>query len=227
VKRFYKEVRVAPDFSIELDGKPVKTPAKATLASPTHKLAEAIAQEWREQGEVIRPSDMILTRLANTAIDRIEALRDDIAAELLGFGRNDLLCYRANEPDELVMRQRAGWDPLLEWARLTLGADLKTTQGIGHVAQDARAIAALERVLRLQDCWTLAGLQTATTITGSLVLALALAQGLSAADAFQLSHIDDLFQAEKWGRDAEAEKRLRRRAFELEMAGRFMALARA
>ena len=228
MKRFYKEVRAAPDFSIELDDRPIKTPAKATLVAPTRALAEAIAEEWREQGEIIRPSDMIVTRLANTAIDRVQTLPEDFVGELLTFGKCDLLCYRAPEPDELLLRQEVDWNPLLEWARLTLGADLKTTKGIDHIEQDEGAIAALENVLRLQNSWSLAGLQTATTITGSLILALALVQGrLDAAETFALSHLDDAFQTENWGRDQEAEKRTQRHAVELEVAARFMALARA
>lgn len=228
MKRFYKDVSVADDFSVLLDGKPVKTPAKVRLNLPTPALAEAIAQEWREQGADVLPATMLLTKLANTAIDRAEALRDDIAAELLGFGRSDLLCYRATGPADLIERQQSGWDPLLDWAHQAHGARLKTTHGVGYVEQDAEAIAALDRALRAQDAWTLTGLQTATTITGSLVLALAMGEGrLSPAEAFALSRIDEAFQAEKWGLDAEAEKRARLHAIELEMAGKFIELARA
>jgi chaperone required for assembly of F1-ATPase len=227
MKRFYRQVSVGGDFSVLLDGKPIKTPAKSRLVLPTQRLAEAVAEEWRSQGTSIVPATMPLTKLANTAIDRAETLRDDIAADLLGFGKSDLLCYRAIEPAELIERQQEGWDPLLDWAHAALGARLKTTHGVGHVEQDAGAIAALDRVLRAQDGWSLTGLQTTTTITGSLVLALAIAQGrLIPAEAFGLSRIDETFQAEKWGRDPLAEKRARLHAIELEMAGRFIELAR-
>jgi chaperone required for assembly of F1-ATPase len=228
VKRFYKEVAIAADLSVLLDGKPIKTPAKVRLVPPTRGLAEAIAQEWREQGIVIRPATMLLTKLANTAIDRAETRRDDIAAELMSFGRHDLLCYRATEPAELIVREQAGWDPLLDWAHQTIGARLKTTRGVGHIEQDVEALAVLEREVRSQDSWTLTGLQTAATITGSLILALAIAhRRLAPAQAHALSHIDEGFQAEKWGLDAQAEARARRHAAELETTGQFMELARA
>jgi len=227
VKRFYKEVSVSTDRSILLDQKPILTPAKERLVAPTRDLAEAIAQEWRRQGDVIEPAGMWLTKLANTAIDRAQTLRDDIADELLGFGRHDLLCYRATEPEELIGRQRAAWDPLLDWAGATFGARLKTGQGVRHVEQETKCLAALHDVLRAQDRWTLTGLQTATTLTGSLVLALAIAHSrLSPAEAFALSRIDEEFQSEMWGRDRQAEHRAHLHQAELEMAGKFMALAR-
>lgn len=228
MKRFYKDVSVADDHSVLLDGKPIKTPANTKLIVPTHALAEAVAQEWREQGSAVIPATMHLTRLSNTALDRAATLRDDIAAEVLGFGKSDLLSYRAVEPAELIRRQQAAWDPMLDWAHETFGARLKTTHGVGYVEQDAAAIAVLDRTLRALDVWTLTGLQTATSLTGSLILALAIARGrLSPAGAFSLSRIDEAFQAEKWGLDAEAEKRDRLRAVELEMAGKFMELVRA
>ena len=228
MKRFYKSVSVGDDHSVHLDGKPIKTPSNLKLVAPTRALAEAIAQEWSEQGESVVPSSMHLTRLANTAIDRAETLRDDIAGELLRFACSDLLSYRALDPISLRMRQEAAWDPLLDWARQAFGARLKTTHGVLFVEQDEEAIAAFERALGELDAWSLTGLQTATSITGSLVLALAIAKGrLSPADAFALSRIDEEFQAEKWGLDAEAENRARLHADELEMAGKFIELARA
>lgn len=223
MKRFYKDVSVGGDFSVLLDGKPIKTPAKAKLALPTLGLAQAVADEWRSQGAHVVPATMPLTKLANTAIDRARSLRDDIAADLLGFGKSDLLCYRAIEPAELIEREQAAWDPLLDWAHEVFGARLKTTYGVGHIEQDPEAIAALDRVLRAQDGWALAGLQTATTITGSLILALALARSrLTSANAFALSRIDEVFQAEKWGADPEADKRARLHAAELEAAATFL-----
>jgi chaperone required for assembly of F1-ATPase len=224
VKRFYKDVIVADDRSIHLDGKPILTPVKHKLALPTRQLADAIAQEWREQGDEVVPATMHLTKLANTAIDR--ARPDDVVAELTNFARNDLLCYRATEPAELVRRQQAAWDPLLDWAQQTYGARLATTSGVSHVAQDEKAIAAFGRALQAQDSWTLTGMHAATTITGSLILAFAILEGrLSHTEAFAASRIDEAFQAEKWGVDAEAEARAHRLATELEAASRFMALA--
>jgi len=228
VKRFYKSVSVGDDHSVQLDGKPIKTPSSVKLVAPTRALAEAIAQEWREQGDSVVPSTMHLTRLANTAIDRAEPLRDDIAGELLRFACSDLLSYRALDPISLRTRQEALWDPVLDWAHQAFCARLKTTHGVLFVEQDEESIAAFERALRELDAWTLTGLQTATSITGSLVLALAIAKGrLSPAEAFALSRIDEAFQAEKWGLDAEAERRARLHAAELEMAGKFIELARA
>lgn len=224
MKRFYKDVSVADDRSIHLDGKPILTPAKRTLAAPTRQLAEAIAQEWRDQRGNIAPATMHLTKLANTAIDR--ARRDALVAELTNFARNDLLCYRALEPAELVRRQQAAWDPLLDWTHATYGARLATTHGVSHVAQEGEAVAGLNRSLQALDNWTLTGVHAATTITGSLVLALAILESrLSQSEAFAASRIDETFQAEKWGLDAEAEARARRLATELQAASRFMALA--
>jgi chaperone required for assembly of F1-ATPase len=224
VKRFYKEVTVADDLSIRLDGKPILTPSKHKLVAPTRQLAEALAQEWREQGDNIVPATMHLTKLANTAID--SARRDDVINQLTNFARNDLLCYRASEPAELVRRQQTAWDPLLDWAHETYGARLETTHGVNHIAQDEAAIAALNRTLRNHDAWTLTGLHAATTITDSLILALAVLENrLSHTEAFAASRIDEAFQAEKWGLDAEAEARTRRLSAELETAALFMALA--
>lgn len=224
MKRFYKDVTVTDDHSIHLDGKPILTPVKHKLTAPTRRLAEAIAQEWREQGSDIVPATMHLTKLANTAIDRTR--RDDVIAELTNFARNDLLCYRATEPAELVRRQQTAWDPLLDWTNATYGAPLATTHGVSHVAQDEAAIAALSHAVQAADAWTLVGIHAATTITGSLILALAILENrLSHTEAFAASRIDEAFQAEKWGRDAEAEARARRLAAELEAASRFMALA--
>ena len=224
MKRFYKDVTVADDRSIHLDGKPILTPAMHKLTAPTRRLAEAFAQEWREQGSDIVPATMHLTKLANTAIDRTR--RDDVIAELTNFARNDLLCYRATEPAELVRRQQTAWDPLLDWTNATYGAPLATTHGVSHVAQDEAAIAALSHAVQAADAWTLVGIHAATTITGSLILALAILENrLSHTEAFAASRIDEAFQSEKWGRDAEAEARARRLAAELEAASRFMALA--
>jgi chaperone required for assembly of F1-ATPase len=227
VKRFYKDVSVGDDRSVLLDRKPMRTPSNARLVLPTRALAEAIAQEWRQQGDEVATASMHLTRLANTAVDRVDTLREEVADELLRFACSDLLSYRALDPAELRARQEASWNPLLDWAHENFGARLKTTHGVLFVEQDEEAIAAFERALRALDPWTLTGLQTATSITGSLVLALAIANGrLSSADAFALSRIDEAFQAEKWGCDAEAEKRARLHAVELEMAAKFIGLAR-
>jgi chaperone required for assembly of F1-ATPase len=227
VRRFYKDVSVAPEgdgFAVLLDGKPVKTPARAGLVLPTREIAEAVAQEWREQGEELEPAKMLRTKLANTALDRVHMHRLDIIAELLGFAKNDLLCYREDASAELAARQKQNWDPLLEWAAANFGARLKISTGIVHVAQDPDAILAFERTLKAREDMALAAIHTATTVTGSLVLALALADGkLTSDQAFDLGHLDEFFQAERWGRDHEAEIRLSGLKKELETAALFLA----
>ena len=138
MKRFYKEVSVAPvegGFGVLLDGKSVKTPARNTLSLPTEKLAAAIAEEWREQGEEVVVTAMPLLRLANTAIDGVSASREDVINAILRFGENDLVCYRAHQPPELAARQRAGWDPLLDWVVQRHGARMRVAQGLNHVDQ--------------------------------------------------------------------------------------------
>ena len=227
MKRFYKSVAVGDDNTILLDNRPVKTPAGNRLALPTRALAEAIAQEWREQGATIVPASMALTKLANTTLDGIAPNRAAVAAGLAGYGGSDLLCYRA-EDEPLAFRQAAQWDSLLDWARETHGARLACVSGVVHVPQPPASQAALAAAVAKLDDWTLAGLQPLVTITGSLVLALAVAAGrLAPAQAFVLSRVDEDFQAEKWGVDDEARERAENLAAEIEIAGKFIALARA
>ncbi|MEJ1969526.1 MAG: ATP12 family protein [Rhizomicrobium sp.] len=227
MKRFYKTVAVGGDNAILLDGRTVKTPAGAPLAPPSRALAEAVADEWRRQGDKVVPASMPLTKLANTAIDQVPRHREALIKELTGFGGADLLSYRAEE-GALAARQAAQWDELLDWANETLDAHLSVTTGLVHVPQPPETLAAFARVLAAQDDWTLSALQTLTTITGSLVLALAVAAGeLTTAEAFALSRLDEDYQAEKWGEDHEARKRADALAAELDSAGKFIALARA
>jgi len=229
MKRFYKTVAVVPaggGFSVTLDGRPIRTPAGAALSLPTKSLAEAIASEWAGQGEQVDEKAMPLTKLANTAIDRIAHHRDAALAQLTDFARHDLVCHRAADPPELVARESAAWDGPLAWARDRYGMDLKVTQGIGSV--DRPDAAKIGQALANADAFALTGLLTAAGITKSVVLALALADGrLDAAAAHAAAHVDEQFQAEKWGRDAEAETRLKALRTELESAERFMRLAAA
>ena len=228
MKRFYKDVSVAEDggaFRVLLDGRTLKTQAKATLELPTRALAEAVAQEWREVGEDIDPTLMPLTRLSFAGIDGVKADRARVAEHALAFGRTDLLSYRAEAPRELVARQATAWDPLLDWATERFGAKLNITAGIMHVEQPAQALAAFRKAIDAHDDFALGALHTATTVTGSLVLALALAdRRLTAAEAFAAATIDETFQAEKWGMDHEAEQRLKRHAAELSGAEIFLRL---
>jgi len=228
MKRFYKSVTVGEidaGFGIALDGKPLTTPGRVTLALPTRALAEAIAEEWRGQAEEVVPGP--LTRLANTAAERTPHRRGETAAQILEFGKSDLLCYRAEGPDELVARQGRGWNPLLDWARERHGAALSVTAGIGFVEQPAEALLALERAVWAHDDFALTALHAAAALAGSLVLALALVDGrLIAAEAYVLARIDETFQAEKWGVDAEAAARAAYQLAELEAAERFLRLSR-
>jgi len=201
VKRFYKEVSVA-DGAILLDGKPVKTPARAALTLPTPELAEMVAAEWRAQGEKIDPRTMKLTGLCNAAIDRITP---DVAAfvrPLAAYAESDLLCYRADNPAELIARQAEAWDPLLAWARARFDVHFAVTSGIVHAPQPDATIARLGEALGVYDAFHLAGLAPIITIGGSLVTALALAEDEVDPDrAFDLTHLDELWQARRWGED--------------------------
>jgi chaperone required for assembly of F1-ATPase len=230
MKRFYKEVAVAPGvngFSILLDGKPVKTPARRGLVLPTQKLADAIAVEWQSQGAEIIATTMPLLRLANTVIDGVAINPGEVASAILRFGENDLLCYRAHQPPELVTRQAQGWDPLLDWVRRRHGAQMTVAEGFTHVDQSPDALGALRRALEEFDPFTLGALHVIASITGSAVLALAVAEGfIPGGAAFQLSRIDENYQAEKWGEDAESLKRAAALAHELDKAVECIAAVR-
>jgi len=222
MKRFYKDISVAPEsggYAVLLDGRSVKTPSGNVLNLPTEKLATAIAAEWRGQGEEIVVTSMPLLRLANTVIDGVTAHRDEVIGAILRFGQNDLLCYRAHQPPELAARQKVGWDPLLAWAAQTHGARMKVAEGLTHVDQPAEALAALRQALETFDAFTLGASHVIASITGSAVLALAVAQGfVTGPQAFEASRIDEIYQAEKWGEDGEAAKRTAALARELDKA---------
>ena len=222
MKRFYKAVSVAAaegGFAVLLDGRPVKTPGRNALILPSEKLAQAIAAEWRGQGDDVVATTMPLLRLANTVIDGVVANRDEVIGAILRFGENDLLCYRAHQPPELAARQTAGWDPVLDWVAERHGARMRVAGGLTHVDQPPQALAALRQALQGFDPFTLGALHVIASVTGSTVLALAVADGfLSGARAFELSRIDETYQAEKWGEDAEAAKRTAALAHELDRA---------
>jgi chaperone required for assembly of F1-ATPase len=230
MKRFYKEVSVGEaeeGFRILLDGRPVRTPAKNMLALPTRALAEAIAAEWRGQGETIDPVSMPFLKLANTVIDGVAANRAEIIAAILRFGEHDLLCYRAHQPPELAQLQAQGWDPALAWARRRLGVEFAVVEGFAHADQPAATLAIFRAALESYDSFSLAALHVVASVAGSLVLALALADGeRNPAQVFALSRIDEDYQASKWGRDHEAEIRATNLARELDKAAEFIAAAR-
>jgi chaperone required for assembly of F1-ATPase len=230
VAKFYKTVetvREGEGYVVRLDGKPVKTPARVLLSLPTAKLADAVADEWRSQIEIVDPTAMPLTRLAYAAIDVAPSHRARLTEEILAYGQSDLLCYRAEIPAVLVARQNDAWNPLLEWAAQRFGARLKTGTGIAFVDQPRESQTAFAKAVEGRDEFALVGLHSAASLTGSLVLGLALAEGrLSASEAFALSCLDETFQAEAWGRDAEAAKRAERLGAELAAIERFLTLSR-
>jgi chaperone required for assembly of F1-ATPase len=235
MKRFYKTATAAhaPEslgvagFAVLLDGRPVRTPAKAALVVPAEPLAAAIAAEWQGQGDEVDPRAMPLNALACTAIDIVRPHRRQIVADLLGFGGHDLVCYWTDETGELLRRQQQLWQPLLDWAAQELAAPLQKTCGITSQAQPPASLAALERAVEAHDDLALTALAAAVKAAGSLVIGLALLRGrLDAAEAFRLSQLDELYQAERWGDDTEAEARREVLRQEIETAARFLQLAR-
>ncbi len=210
MKRFYKTSSVQPaqtGFAIQLDQRTIKSPQGNALIVPSKILAENIADEWAIQGEDILTHTMPLTGLVYAALDSAPHL-PRLRAEALAYAKSDLLCYRAEAPDELVIRQAHSWSPLLDWLAQTHNARLKTTSGIAYIDQPPEALSALESHLGSLGPYHLAAIHHATGLSGSLVLALALAAGhLTAEQAHSLSRLDELYQAEKWGLDSEAETR--------------------
>jgi chaperone required for assembly of F1-ATPase len=225
-RRFYTTATAAAGlagYMVQLDDKPLRTPAHRAVAVPTHALAQAIAAEWEAQGDVIDPAKMPLTRLANVIIDGVKDRPGPVAAEVQKYLASDLVCYRAGSPPGLVERQARAWDPILEWARQALGADFSVGEGIIHVAQPAAALAAARAAIP-DDPWRLGGLHAVTTLTGSALIALALARGrLTAEAAWQAANVDEDWNIKQWGGDETA---LERRAFrfaELQAAARVLA----
>lgn len=207
-KRFYKDaaaVRLDDGFSVELDGRAIKTPAKATLTLPTEKLAKAVAEEWTAQGETLDLQGMTLTRLANVALDRTPDTRDDLAEELTRYASTDVTCYLADSPAALRERQEAVWQPWREWAGKELGIVLVPVVGLMASPQPQASLDAVrEHALGLDD-FRLTALAWGCSLLGSAVLALAVERGvLGARDAFAASCVDETWQIEQWGEDEEA-----------------------
>ena len=229
MKRFYKTVglrQVGSRFSVELDGRAVKTPEREVLAMHSKALAECIAAEWSRQGEEL--GDMPLTKLANTAIDRVAKDRNPAIQQLADFLGHDLVCYRSAAPAELAAREAAAWDPPLEWARTKYRLDLKTTTGALSIPQPGFDAAGFAQHLSQADPFALTGLSAAAAILKSTVLALAMGDcRIKAGAAHAAAHVDAIYQAEKWGRDEDAEKRLAALLAELETANVFLQLAKS
>lgn len=207
-KRFWKDVAVSEmddGYSIQLDGRVVKTPLKRTMSLPTKKLAAAIAGEWDEQDGVVDPTSMPFTRSANAAIDKVADQRTEVAALIAAYGETDLLCYFAEGPDALIERQEAGWRPYLDWAESALGARLKTGAGVMHVPQSAGATARLSEAVHDLRIFSLTAFHDMVALTGSLVLGLSAAHGHSSPEEiWAISRIDEDWQSEQWGEDDEA-----------------------
>jgi chaperone required for assembly of F1-ATPase len=231
VKRFYKTVDIEGPtdgvWRILLDGRPVRTPGRVHLDIATDALAEAIAAEWRAQSEKIDPNSMPLTSLASTAADRVGPLRGPVTDQLLGFVQSDMVCYRADSPRELVARQDACWQPLVDWLEQRFDARLTVTSGVMPVSQPEAAGRAVRAALAALDDDALTAVSCAAAATGSLVLALALIEGrLDPEAAIEAAHLDELWQAEQWGSEDHAVERRAVTSADIVAAARYHALSR-
>jgi chaperone required for assembly of F1-ATPase len=229
-RRFYRTaeaIAAGSGYAVALDGRPVRTPAGAPLVVPTAALAEAIAGEWREQPDDIRPEGLAMTRFAATAIDRVGPQRRSVLDQLHTYAHSDLLCYRAGSPADLAARQDAAWAPLLDWAAVTWGASLKVTTGLMPVEQAPAALSALAAALSTLDDFELTVTANLTHLCGSLIVALAVVHGrLDADGAFAAALLDEIYQTERWGEPAEVGDRRRSVRREIELSARFLAVVR-
>jgi chaperone required for assembly of F1-ATPase len=230
MKRVYRAVAVAPGdggWQVMLDSRVLRTPAKAPLLLPNRALAAALAAEWGAQIETIVPATMPLMRLAATAIDRVAPQRERVIEEVAAYAGTDLICYRAERPAELVARQQAIWQPLVDWATLRYDAPLIVTTGVVPRPQPAGAVAAIHAAVAAFDDFSLTALHDLTTTCGSVVIALALAEShLEPEAAWQASQLDETYQIEKWGEDAEAGRRRAAIRSDIEASCRFLTLLR-
>ncbi len=235
MKRFWDQAEAVQDengWSVALDAKPVRIPAGGRLLLPTQALALGVAAEWQiaggGKGGEMSYADLPLTRLAGTAQERIAPDPGPVVLELARYGQSDLLCYRAEQPQSLVQRQADQWQPWLDWAARTHGAELRVTSGIVHVKQAESALSRLATAVALKDAHQLAAMGILVPSFGSLVLGLAVAEGaLSATEAHEIATLDERHQAEFWGWDHEAETRMARVAEDIAAAGRFLDLCAA
>jgi chaperone required for assembly of F1-ATPase len=227
IKRFYRTASVEETkggWALKLDGRLAHTPGKAPLVAPTRALAELIAAEWNAQGEMIVPRTMPATRLANSAIDGVARAIEETRAEIARYAGSDLVCYRASEPEVLRTRQAAAFDPVLAWAERELSARFALAEGVTHIAQPEEAMQRVKAVLSTyDDPFSLAALHVLTSLSGSALIALALAFGaISAQAGWAAAHVDEDFQISKWGEDFEAGERRKARWREFEAAARVM-----
>jgi len=231
MKRFYQKAEPAKragGYAIILDGKPIKTPGRRDLLVPSEALAAAIAEEWNAQATEVRAAKMPLTRFATTTVDRVATQRDAIIRQTANYAGTDLVCYRATHPPELAARQQAVWQPLIDWAVLRYDAPLVVTSGVIPKSQSEESLRAFASAVAEHDDFALTALHVATAACGSLVIGLALTQGhLDAEGAFAVSQLDESFQIEAWGEDAEQAARRRALAADIQAAARFISLLRA
>jgi chaperone required for assembly of F1-ATPase len=228
MKRFWKAADVVErdgGWGVELDGKPLRTPARDPLTVPTKALADAVAGEWNGVEEKIDPRGLPLTGLANAAIDRVAPDKQTFADVLARYAEADLACYRAEGPAGLVERQAKHWDPLLGWGQRRFDVDFKTINGIVHVAQPQATVDRLAHAISTLDPFRLAGLLPLVTIGGSLLAALGVLEGaFTPEQAWEAVSVDDRWQLEQWGSDAEAEAALASRRWDFLAAARYLEL---
>jgi chaperone required for assembly of F1-ATPase len=229
-KRFYKEAGVEERegaYHLTLDGRTARTPAKHPLALPTYGLAAAVAAEWDRQTTDIDPATMPVTRIVNSAIDGVSVRRAEVVGDIAKYAGSDLTCYRAGTPERLVQEQGASWDPVIGWAQEALGARFALAEGVIHVAQSDEAMAAVRaRVERIDSPFALAALHVMTTLTGSVLIALAHADGrLNVDEAWAAAHADERYQESVWGEDYEAGERRKIREADFKAASEVYRLA--
>lgn len=228
MKRFWKDVAVAPDRGILLDARPVRTPGRMPLVLPTPALAEAVAAEWRAVGETLDPRAMPLTGLANAAIERIAPDPQGFAERIAGVGESDLLCYRADSPAQLVSREAAHWDPLLAWAQARYDVHFEVASGIVHRPQPEATLARLREAVAAQPAFVLAPLSSLVDLTGSLVIGLALVEDAVTPEAgWAAADVDAAWQREHWGTDPLDAAALAERRSAYDAAVTFLACLRA
>ncbi|MCO6383949.1 ATP12 family chaperone protein [Oceanicola sp. 502str15] len=230
-KRFWKAAEAVPEgegFAVHLDGRPVKTPAKAALTLPSEALARAVADEWAAQGEKIDPSTMPFTRSANSALDRVAPQHAEVAEIVAAYGESDLICYRADSPRALSRLQAEAWDPLIDWARDVLEAPLIVTTGVMHVPQPATTVESLRALVHRLDPFALTALHDLTSLSGSLVMGLAALDGHASPETlWTLSRVDEDWQISQWGEDEEASELAARKRADFLHAAALYRLSRA
>uniref|UniRef100_UPI003B5200D2 ATP12 family chaperone protein n=1 Tax=Roseovarius indicus TaxID=540747 RepID=UPI003B5200D2 len=230
-KRFWKEAQVVEaegGFAVELDGRPVRTPLKSAMTLPSRAMAEAVAAEWDAQEGEIKPVSMPVTRAANAAIDKVTRQHGEVAEMLAAYGDSDLLCYRADSPQELVERQAEAWDPLLDWADATFGARLIPVEGLMHAPQNPRALERLAAPVHAMDAFRLTAFHDLVGISGSLVIGLAAIHEVKdIGTLWRLSRIDETWQEEQWGIDEDARAQAAMKESDFYAAKRFHDLAHA